>query len=165
MNLKYIIFLILFVGLVFLKVYPQSISSTELIENAENYNGKTIVYRGEVIGDIMIRKNHCWLNINDGENTIGVWIEKKLIENINYTGSYKFKGDEVEVYGTFNSACLEHGGDLDIHAYEIKILRSGYKKEEHLSFSKIKLTAIFVVVFFLLLTIYLIKINYARGAS
>jgi hypothetical protein len=105
--------------------YAQSISSVELINNAKNYNGNIVVYRGEVIGDIMLRGEYAWINVNDEKNAIGIWIKKELIKNIIYAGSYKAKGDLVEITGKFNRSCVEHGGDLDIHAHSIRKISFG----------------------------------------
>jgi len=103
----------------------QAISSTELISNAKLYGGKQVVYEGEVIGDVMVRGNYAWLNINDGYNAIGVWVSADLAKGITYTGSYKSRGDLVEISGIFNRACLEHGGDLDIHAQAMRKIANG----------------------------------------
>jgi hypothetical protein len=105
--------------------FAEIISSTELINNAKQYDGKVVSYSGEVVGDVMVRGEYAWINVNDGKNAIGIWIKKELTKNIIYTGSYKAKGDLVEVTGRFNRACTEHGGDLDIHAQSINKIRAG----------------------------------------
>jgi uncharacterized membrane protein len=107
--------------------YAQPISSVELISNAKNHNGNTVVYQGEVIGDIMQRREYTWINVNDGKNAIGIWIKKELIKDVLYTGGYKSRGDTVEIIGKFNRSCVEHGGDLDIHAQSITKISSGSK--------------------------------------
>jgi hypothetical protein len=117
-------------------VYAQPISSTELINNAKQYDGKVVVYAGEVIGDVMARQDHAWINVHDGNNAIGIWLSKDLTRDIRYTGSYKAKGDWVEVTGVFQRACLEHGGDLDIHAQKIRTIKSGSVVPEELDFNK-----------------------------
>lgn len=116
--------------------YAQSVSSSELINNAKLYDGKVVTYEGEVIGDIMVRGEYAWINVNDGQNAIGIWIEKFLTKDILYTGSYKSKGDWLEITGVFQRACLQHGGDLDIHAQAIRKVRSGRQILERLNMSK-----------------------------
>ena len=116
--------------------FAQPVSSTELINNALQYDGKTVVYAGEIIGDIMVRGNYAWINVNDGENAIGIWIGKDLIKDIVYTGSYKFKGDVVEVSGIFHRACLQHGGDLDLHAQSLTRRIAGRPTQEMPNFKK-----------------------------
>ena len=99
--------------------FAQAVSSTELINHAKDYDGKVVVYSGEVIGDIMVRGKYAWINVFDGKTAIGIWLDKDLAKEIIYTGTYKSKGDAVEISGIFHRACLEHGGDLDIHAQSL----------------------------------------------
>ncbi|MCM8823992.1 MAG: DNA-binding protein, partial [Candidatus Omnitrophica bacterium] len=54
----------------------EKIDSTKLIGNAKEYDGKIIIYEGEVIGDIMLRGKYAWINVNDGKGTIGVWVDR-----------------------------------------------------------------------------------------
>jgi hypothetical protein len=63
--------------------------------------------------------------VNDGIIAIGIWAPKTMVQDIRYAGNYHKKGDIVEVFGTFHRSCLEHGGDLDIHASEIKKVTPG----------------------------------------
>lgn len=118
----------------------QTVSSRELIENAKHYDKKEIAYEGEAIGDIMRRKNFCWINVNDGKTTIGVWLPKEEASKIEYTGSYRFKGDWLRTRGIFNRSCPEHGGDLDIHAISLERIESGREIKERLSSDKLNLS-------------------------
>jgi hypothetical protein len=105
--------------------FAKLVSSTELINNAKLYDGKTVVYEGEVIGDIMVRGEFAWINVNDNQNAIGIWLDKGLIKDIMHTGSHKVEGDVVEITGIFHRACIEHGGDLDIHAQALRKVKDG----------------------------------------
>ena len=116
--------------------YAQSVSSAELINNAKLYDGKVVTYEGEVIGDIMVRGDYAWLNVHDNQNAIGIWTDKNLAKDILYTGSYKSKGDWIEITGVFQRACKQHGGDLDIHAQAIRKVRQGRQIIEKLNMSK-----------------------------
>lgn len=117
-------------------LYAQPLSSTELIADAGNYDGKNVIYEGEVIGDIMVRGDHAWVNVNDGQNAIGVWMEKALVKDILYAGSYKSRGDSLEISGVFHRACLQHGGDLDIHAQAVRKISAGRPITERLNTGK-----------------------------
>jgi hypothetical protein len=101
------------------------ISSTELINNARDYDGKSVVYVGEAVGDVMVRGDFAWVNINDGENAIGIWLNKELAGEIQFTGSYRAKGDRLEITGVFQRNCIQHGGDMDIHAQSIRKISQG----------------------------------------
>jgi len=106
--------------------FAQSTPSAELIDNAQNYDGKKIIYSGEVIGDIMVRGEHAWVNVHDGQQAIGIWLPKELTAAILYKGNYKAVGDWIEITGTFHQVCKEHAGELDIHATSLKRAHSGY---------------------------------------
>ena len=120
-------------------LFAQPVSSTELINNAKLYDGTTVAYEGEVIGDIMARGRYAWVNLNDGQNAIGIWMPEALTRDIRVTGSYKSQGDWIEVTGIFHRACLEHGGDLDIHAQEMHLIQGGQVIAERANRAKRKL--------------------------
>ena len=121
---------------IFHNAFAQPFTSAELISRAAQYDGKVVVYEGEIIGDLMLRQDHAWLNINDGSNAIGIWVGKNKVQDIIYTGSYKSKGDLLEITGIFHRACSEHGGDLDIHAQAIKKISVGKVAIEQLNLGK-----------------------------
>ena len=51
------------------------VTLSELIENAEEYDGKTILFKGEAIGDPLKRGDHTWVNVSDGNNSaVGVYM-------------------------------------------------------------------------------------------
>lgn len=126
----------------FNEVVALTVNGNELVKNAHLYDGKIIEYQGEVIGDIMVRGRHVWLNVNDGTCAIGIWAEKSLVQNIKHTGDYNYIGDTIKVRGIFHRACPEHGGDLDIHAHEISIIEEGYKVEHPINPIKVVVAVI-----------------------
>ncbi len=131
--------------------FAKAISSAELIEKCHFYDGKEVEFQGEVIGDVMRRGEYAWININDdsyssknvengsklkGYNTgQSVWCWANQVGFIKYKGDYKNSGDIIWVKGIFNRACPEHGGDMDIHAHQIRLVKQGqpishpFKKE------------------------------------
>lgn len=113
-----------------------AVSSKELIDGAKKFDGSIVLFEGEVIGDIMKRGTFTWVNIHDGINALGCWIPHDMASTITHTGNYKTKGDWVAVRGEFHRACLMHGGDLDIHVQELKLVRSGAIVIERLNTAK-----------------------------
>lgn len=106
------------------------VSSTDLIDHAKDYDGQTVVYEGEVIGDILYRGDYAWLNVSDGQNAIGCWVAAEQAEQVSVCGGYGKRGDTVRITGEFHRACAEHGGDLDIHADSFAIVRAGGAVEQ-----------------------------------
>ncbi|MDD5254875.1 MAG: DNA-binding protein [Candidatus Omnitrophica bacterium] len=142
-----------------LQCYAQDIPSTELIKNAKLYDGKIVTYGGEAVGDIMVRGEFAWVNIYDGSNAIGIWVHKDLIRDITYTGGYRAKGDLVAVAGRFNRSCLEHGGDLDIHAQSFTKISPGSKIHHALDTEAVKSAS---VLFCTLVLIFLLRMRQSR---
>ena len=137
--------------------YAQPISSAELINNAKLYDGKVVNYEGEVIGDIMKRGDYAWINVNDGKNAIGIWINSGLVKDIGYTGSYKSVGDGVEITGVFRRVCPEHGGDLDIHAQSMRKAGAGRYLQEKVNVDKRNQLFIFLGIIGLIWILKLLK--------
>jgi hypothetical protein len=137
--------------------FSQSLNSGELIQNAKEYDGKLIAYSGEVIGDVMLRGEFAWVNINDGENALGAWMSAALAKEIKFMGNYKFRGDHLEIVGIFHRACLEHGGDLDIHVQSLRKIGNGRMVKEKLNSDKASLSLILLGALFLIWILTLFK--------
>ena len=135
----------------------QIVSSTELIERAKELDGQEVTYQGEAIGEVMARGGHSWINLNDANNAIGVWVDNNFLGLISFTGSYKARGDLLEVRGIFNRACKMHGGDLDIHALNVIKIRDGRLVNNRLAPQKEKLAIVLSGVLLCLLILQLLN--------
>ncbi|MCB2299820.1 hypothetical protein [Clostridium tagluense] len=100
---------------------------TELIENGKKIDNSKITLKGEAIGESMNRGKYSWVNISDGSNAMGIWIKNEQVQSIKNFGKYGYRGDLLKINGTFNRACVEHGGDMDIHASSVEIIEVGGK--------------------------------------
>ena len=121
-------------------------SSSELVESPEEFDGDVISFTGEAIGEMMTRGDMAWLHLNDdayrdrnveegaplgGYNSgMAVWVPAELTETIATFGDHAHEGDIVRVTGTFNAACPEHGGDMDIHASSLEVVTPGHRVED-----------------------------------
>lgn len=106
--------------------------SNELISKASALDDETVLYEGEVIGDIMRRGDHAWVNVHDGKNAIGVFLTAEQAKLLTQGGDYKDVGDRVIVKGEFHRACPVHGGELDIHADTLFISDPGQRIAQQL---------------------------------
>jgi len=96
-----------------------------LIDNSKQYDSKKVLVEGEAIGHLMARGDHAWFNMNDGTASIGIWIDLELAGQLKHFGRHAVKGDQVRVDGVFNSDCFMHGGDTDIHASSMVVVKKG----------------------------------------
>lgn len=124
-------------------------SSSELVESPAEFDGETIIFTGEVIGEMMTRGDMAWPHLNDdgyrdrnieegaplgGYNSgMAVWIPSGAVPGITHFGDHAHEGDVVRVSGTFNAACPEHGGDMDIHASSLEVVTPGRKVDDPVS--------------------------------
>jgi len=101
------------VGLIFLVLACMRLchaqQALELIENAAAFDGRSVSIEGEVIGDVMVRKDGAWLNVNDGTNAIGVWAAGDLAKDVTITGGYAAKviGSLSQERSTAPVPCME----------------------------------------------------------
>jgi len=118
------------------------VNSASLVDNANAWNGHVITFTGETIGEAMVRGKIAWIHLNDdaymwknieegakldGYNSgHAVWVPANLAMKIRFFGDFKHEGDVVRIVGTFNAACPQHGGDMDIHASTLEIVRPGH---------------------------------------
>ncbi|GBR77096.1 hypothetical protein NO2_1542 [Candidatus Termititenax persephonae] len=140
-----LIIMLLLCGVFALAELPPKLTFAELVDNARQFDGKTVRYCGEVIGDILPRGGKVWLNVHDGENAIGIFADREAAAKIRMLGNYRQRGDSVEILGHFHRACAEHGGDLDIHAVALAIREPGYAVERQPGSIKIVLTIMLVL--------------------
>ncbi len=126
----------------------------DLIENAKEYDGRNVMVEGEVVGDKLQRGEYVLITVNDdpyskqsipsgskpkgvGNIGIGVWVPNNKAKEISVPGSYERQGQYVRIEGVFNRACAEHGGDMDIHAENVEILKSAHLIRHHIQFWKL----------------------------
>lgn len=132
---------------------PNDPPSGELVERPAQYDQTTVTFTGEVIGEAMVRGEYAWIHLNDdayhlanveegatlgGYNSgMAVWLPAAETTAIGYFGDYRHEGDVITVEGTFNATCAEHGGDMDIHALSLRVLRAGREVADPVSRAKV----------------------------
>jgi hypothetical protein len=146
-----------------------------LVEAPKTYDGTSVRFTGEAIGEAMKRGDMAWVHLNDdayylknveegahlGGYNMGmpVWLPAGMADSIEHFGDYKHEGDVVTVTGTFNAACAEHGGDMDIHATTLEVVQTGREVVDPVHPNKV---AWAVVLSVLALTLYVLDRNWER---
>lgn len=98
------------------------VTSSQLYDCPEVYDGVTVRYVGEVVGAVLERDGGAWVQLNDdiygggpdglgplpahrdyrgGNAGIGVFIPPGLAERISWVGGPDAQGDRLEITGTF----------------------------------------------------------------
>jgi hypothetical protein len=137
------------------------VNSASLVENANLWNGRIVTFKGEAIGECMVREKMAWIHLNDDaymEKNIeegaalggynsghAVWVSAELAREIRFFGDFKHDGDIAKVSGVFNAACREHGGDMDIHASSMEILLIGHPVRHLVNTNRMMVAAVLFV--------------------
>ncbi|MDO9557698.1 MAG: hypothetical protein Q7J82_09025 [Coriobacteriia bacterium] len=134
-------------------ISENALTSAELVDLPDMFDGSVVIFRGEAIGEAMVRGNWAWLHLNDdaymernieegaplaGLNSgMPIWVPASEAAKVSVFGDYRHGGDIVEVRGVFNAACPEHGGDMDIHAVHVEVIRRGREVSDPVSSNKL----------------------------
>jgi hypothetical protein len=110
------------------------VTSSELYDCPQTFDGSLVRYRGEVIGGVLGRNEGAWVHLNDdiyagdtgplpahrdfrgGNGGLGVFIPHELADQITHVGGPRTRGDIVEVVGVFHR--------VDPATGEVAILRA-----------------------------------------
>lgn len=129
-----------------------------LVAAPATWDGRIIAFTGEAIDEAMVRGDGAWVHLNDdayarrglaegapltGFNSgLGVWLDDAaLAERIGLFGGHRTRGDLVTVHGTFNAACAQHGGDMDLHAISLEVVAPGVSVGHRVTPWKVALAA------------------------
>jgi hypothetical protein len=118
---------------------PLLLSTTELVENSYKWDGKTVSFKGEVLQDLMVRKDGTWMNLSDDNNTaMGVFVPTDVVmPTISRVVDYRTIGDVVLITGVFHRACVQHEGETDIHAVSVTVLSPGSPRENPIHLDRV----------------------------
>jgi hypothetical protein len=97
-----------------------AVDSNVLYDCPSTFDGAMVRYSGEVIGDVLWRRDGAWVQLNDdvyadalgplpahrdyrgGNAGVGVFIPRALAEQIAFVGDHDNHGDVIDVIGTFH---------------------------------------------------------------
>ena len=103
------------------------VTDVESLLSADTYlDGARVEFSAEAIGDtIDAGDGYVWVNVGEGNSLIGVSMTREQSEEIRYFGRYGIEGSVLSIVGTFDIACDTHGGELDVHAEDVRIVSPG----------------------------------------
>lgn len=119
------------------------VTSSQIIECPELFDGHAVVFVGEVIGDVLRRDGGAWVLMNDddyaleagplrshgrllGYNSgLSVWLEGDVAELVDEAGGPDRRGDILLVRGVVHRTDPADGGGLTIRAFEGEVLADG----------------------------------------
>jgi hypothetical protein len=140
--------------------FSQSIE--DILAKPELYDNQTVAIEGEVIGEPLNEREGAWINVSSGGYALGAFFQQNdALAAIRNFGSYKKRGDRVQVEGTFYSFCPQHA-QRGIHASRLVIVKEGGVYGDEVAEYKVYLSFVLGIICVLLSIVYFIKIKYAR---
>lgn len=115
-------------------------TSGQVLECPAAFDGRTVSYVGEVVGDVLQRDGGSWLLVNDddyalrtgplgasgvpsGTNSgLSVWLPDPLDERVDTPGRAGVRGDVVLVTGEVLRADPADGGGLTLRAEDVEVV-------------------------------------------
>ena len=122
---------------------PVEVTSGSLLDCPDHYDGRLVVFRGEVVGEPLGRGGQRWLQVNDdvysgdvgplpshrfylgGNSGIGVRVPAGQLARITWLGGPTARGDRIEVLGTFRRYDPASTELAIIAADRIQVLEAG----------------------------------------
>ena len=89
-------------------------------------DGKTVRFTGVATGAALAADDgHVWICVKSAGRSIGVLVDADQAAQVTHFTDYTNEGDDIVVEGTFNRACAEHAGELEVHAANISVEAQG----------------------------------------
>lgn len=126
---------------------PPSVTSSELIDCPDLFDGRTVAYRGEVVGQVFPHGDGAVVTLNDDDYALGagplpdsrialggnagiaVILPGQVARTIATVGDYDHRGSVVELHGRFESASEALGGEPAIVSTDAAVVDPGSRIE------------------------------------
>lgn len=132
-----------------------AVSSAQLIECPTVYDGRTVLYTGEVVRAVLARGERAWVQLNDdpyaldigplpahrvpaGLNSgMAVSIPSAAAERITTVGDARARGDRLRVEGTFLRTDPADAGGPTIQAHRVDVIAPGEPLRQRFSVERL----------------------------
>ncbi len=137
----------------------QQVSLEDLITNPDGYDQKVVSFQAEAIGEPLYTESGNWFNVSLDSYNLGVFLKSvNFIEKIKYWGSYKERGDIVEIKGTFYKNCPRHN-QMGVHLISLEIAERGKEVEHPVSPEKKRFAFLSLIICLTMGLIYFIRVR------
>ena len=114
----------------------------DILAETSLHDGRIVQFVGEAIGDRVLDDaggKYCWVTVEsmaDGSDAnISVYMTVEQAEQIDHFGRYGVTGTTLQIRGTFNQACSNHEGLVDVHATNVGVMARGVEHPDTLNLS------------------------------
>lgn len=126
------------------------ITSSQVVDCPEAFDGRRVSYTGEVIGDLLQREGGAWVLVNDDDYALAVgplpghqvhrgtnsgltvWLPSELADRITGLGRPNQRGDIIHIQGHIRRTDPDDGGGLTLRADSLEVLEPAQRVNEPL---------------------------------
>lgn len=112
----------------------------DVLAETSLHEGRVVQFVGEAVGDRIIadaRGQYCWVTVESmaegSDANISVYMTVEQADQIDHFGHYGVTGTTLQVRGTFNQACANHEGLIDVHATNVGVMARGVEHPDTLN--------------------------------
>jgi hypothetical protein len=131
------------------------VTSTQVLGCPAAFDGRSVTFVGELVGDLLTRDGGAWVLVNDddyalelgplpshrdrrGTNTgLSVWLPDRLHRQVTGLGGPGQRGDLVRIDGVVRRADPSDGGGLTLRADGLEVLSPAAPVEEPLNVAQV----------------------------
>jgi len=126
---------------------PREMTVADVTTAHVSLDGTLVTFTGEAIGEALgSHADWKWVNVLGEAVAVGVVVPTEWVERIDRFGDYHSNGTRVQVVGTLNIACDEHGGDLDVHADSFEVVEKGSDREHDIPTGRLAMAVVLGIV-------------------
>jgi hypothetical protein len=130
-------------------------SITMLTGAAQQSDNQQVVFRGEVVGDLISSADgRVWVTMIDSGSAISVLMKPEDAALIDATGRYEQTGTKLEVTGIFHLSCPTDDGLSDVHATSVTVVAPGEPRKSSVNMMLLVAGLLLVVIGGLLAFLY-----------
>ena len=125
----------------------------DILAETSLHDGRIVQFVGEAIGDRVLDDasgKYCWVTVEsmaDGSDAnISVYMTVEQAEQIDHFGRYGVTGTTLQIRGTFNQACSNHEGLVDVHATNVGVMARGVEHPDTLNLSNFGFRIFLIIV-------------------
>lgn len=137
------------------------VRSADVMSCPDLFDGRTVTYTGEVVGDVLDRDGGAWVLMNDdayalesgplpahrefrGGNTgLSVWLPDQLVELADTPGRPGQRGDVLRVRGRINRVDPADGGGLTLRAFDADVVAEAAAVEVPVHTAQVAVAGVF----------------------
>lgn len=110
-------------------------------------DNSSVRFEGEAVGEaVSAGPGLKWVSVNDDSGQgIAVLMTDEQLQAVESYGNYQQTGSVIEVTGIYHVACVEHQGELDVHANSVVLVEAGEKTEHAVGEGKIVAAVVMVI--------------------